>query len=145
MQTVQLMCACLLLRLYALVLESGLASHLQPQLLCTATLPTLRAHPGLQGERLSSHMQVPRLKVRRDWFKGLKADPIDHSHPDVGNQPDAETGDMRPEQVARECLSLKLWCLCFSLVGQLAGRRLQGLRVHSGIGTCCGLLGHANS
>eukprot|EP00891_Asterochloris_glomerata_P005963 jgi/Astpho2/5963/e_gw1.00080.8.1_t len=46
------------------------------------------------GERLSSHMQVPRLKVRRDWFKGLRDDPIDHSHPDVGTQPDAETGDV---------------------------------------------------
>ena len=90
-------------------------------------------------------MQVPRLKVRRDWFKGLKADPIDHSHPDVGNQPDAETGDVRPEQVGRESICLKLWCLCFGLVLQLAGDRLQGLRVHSGIGTCWCLLGHASS
>ncbi len=30
-------------------------------------------------------LTVERLKVRRDWYKGLAADPIDHSHPDVGD------------------------------------------------------------
>lgn len=109
------------------------------------SLPTWRVHPGLQGERLSSHMQVPRLKVRRDWFKGLRDDPIDHSHPDVGTQPDAETGDVRPQQVGSECICLKPLCLCFSMVLQLAGHSLQGVRVQSGSGTCWGLLGHASA
>ena len=29
---------------------------------------------------------LERLKVRRDWFKGLAEDPIDHAHPDVGDE-----------------------------------------------------------
>lgn len=33
---------------------------------------------------------VPRLKVHRDWYQGLAADFIDHSHPDVGGAPDAQ-------------------------------------------------------
>lgn len=33
---------------------------------------------------------VPRLRVRKDWYQGLQADPIDHSHLDVGQAPDAQ-------------------------------------------------------
>lgn len=35
---------------------------------------------------------VPRLRVRKDWYKGLDDDPIDHTHPDVGIRPDAQDG-----------------------------------------------------
>uniref|UniRef100_A0A7S0RKX6 DEX1 C-terminal domain-containing protein n=1 Tax=Chlamydomonas leiostraca TaxID=1034604 RepID=A0A7S0RKX6_9CHLO len=36
------------------------------------------------GDQLIERLAVPRLKVRKEWFKGLNADVIDHSHPDVG-------------------------------------------------------------
>ena len=45
----------------------------------------------LQGEQLPEKLVVPRLRVHRDWFKGLAEDFIDHSHPDVGAAPDAES------------------------------------------------------
>lgn len=32
---------------------------------------------------MSDKLEVPRLKVRRDWYVGLLPDPVDHSHPDV--------------------------------------------------------------
>lgn len=28
---------------------------------------------------------MPRLRVRKNWYVGLNPDPVDHSHPDVGN------------------------------------------------------------
>ncbi len=33
---------------------------------------------------MAERLAVPKLRVRRDWFKGLAPDPVDHSHPDVG-------------------------------------------------------------
>jgi hypothetical protein len=36
------------------------------------------------GQSAAYPFTIPRLKVKRDWFKGLHADPIDHSRPDVG-------------------------------------------------------------
>lgn len=38
----------------------------------------------VQGEQMAERLQVPKLRVRRDWYKGLAADHVDHSHPDVG-------------------------------------------------------------
>ena len=138
MQSLQLMRACMLLHLGGHAsgvwsVWSGLPAATSASV---HSLPRLRAHPCLQGERLSSHMQVPRLKVRRDWFKGLKADPIDHSHPDVGNQPDAETGDVRAQQVGRECICLQLWCLTSAWCCSWLAADRQGLRVRPGNGTC---------
>ncbi|EIE24136.1 integrin alpha N-terminal domain-containing protein [Coccomyxa subellipsoidea C-169] len=44
------------------------------------------------GEVLAEKLVVPRLRVRKDWYKGLDDDPTDHSHPDVGIRPDAQDG-----------------------------------------------------
>jgi hypothetical protein len=41
---------------------------------------------------LAEKLVVPRLRVRKDWYKGLDDDPIDHTHPDVGFRPDAQDG-----------------------------------------------------
>jgi hypothetical protein len=49
-------------------------------------------HTVLQGEVLAEKLVIPRLRVRKDWFKGLNNDPIDHSHPDIGIHPDAQDG-----------------------------------------------------
>jgi hypothetical protein len=32
---------------------------------------------------------VPRLRLRKEWYRGLHADPVDHSKPDVG-EPDKD-------------------------------------------------------
>ena len=32
---------------------------------------------------MSDKLEVPRLKVKRDWHVGLDSDPVDRSHPDV--------------------------------------------------------------
>ena len=40
------------------------------------------------GEQAAFPLVVPHLRVRRDWYKGLDPDPIDHSHPDVGADAD---------------------------------------------------------
>lgn len=34
---------------------------------------------------MAERLVVPRLRIRRDWFKGLAADPVDHSNPDIGD------------------------------------------------------------
>ena len=56
-----------------------------------------------QGERMKEELTVERLKVRRDWYKGLAADPIDHSHPDVGD------GDEPPAAAQRVGLQARPW------------------------------------
>ncbi len=43
---------------------------------------------------MRERLAVPRLRVRRDWFRGLAADPVDHSNPDIGDT-DAETARAR--------------------------------------------------
>lgn len=40
------------------------------------------------GAQAAYRMFIPRLRVKRDWFKGLDPDPTDHSHPDVGADKD---------------------------------------------------------
>ena len=51
---------------------------------------------------------VPRLRVRRGWFEGLRPDPVDHEHPDVGvdgkddsgvgERRDSRDGEREPQQ-----------------------------------------------
>lgn len=45
---------------------------------------------------MAERLAVPKLRVRRDWYKGLAADPVDHSHPDVG---DSARPTAPPQQV----------------------------------------------
>ncbi|KAK9842754.1 hypothetical protein WJX74_001858 [Apatococcus lobatus] len=44
------------------------------------------------GEKLFERIAVGPLRVHRDWYVGLKDDPIDHAHPDVGDTPDSGLG-----------------------------------------------------
>ena len=48
-----------------------------------------------------------RLVVRRDWYKGLAADPVDHVHPDVGDED-------KPNPV-KVGLSVRLLLYCTSM------------------------------
>lgn len=32
---------------------------------------------------MTEKLEVPRLKVHKDWYVGLHPDPVDRSHPDV--------------------------------------------------------------
>ena len=53
---------------------------------------------------MKEQLTVERLKVRRDWYKGLAADPIDHSHPDIGD------GDEPPAAAKRVGLQARSPC-----------------------------------
>lgn len=46
----------------------------------------------VQGEIMEEKLTVPRLRVRKDWYQNLDPDPTDHSHPDLGVNPDAQDG-----------------------------------------------------
>ena len=46
----------------------------------------------VQGEILPEKLIVPRLRIRKDWYQKLAPDPTDHSHPDLGTNPDAQDG-----------------------------------------------------
>ena len=55
---------------------------------------------------------LERLKVRRDWFKGLAEDPIDHAHPDVGDE-DPTKHSRQVHSPSRCCLDTQIyavWC-----------------------------------
>ena len=42
----------------------------------------------MQGVEAVYRLFIPRLRVKRDWFKGINLDPNDHSHPDIGADTD---------------------------------------------------------
>lgn len=37
----------------------------------------------VSGYMMSDKLEIPRLKVKKDWYVGLHTDPVDRSHPDV--------------------------------------------------------------
>lgn len=37
----------------------------------------------VSGYMVVDKLEVPRRKVRKNWYVGLNADPVDRSHPDV--------------------------------------------------------------
>lgn len=45
-----------------------------------------------------TRLVVPRLKVHKDWWQGLAEDFIDHDHPDVGGNTDAEVAAVLAQQ-----------------------------------------------
>lgn len=47
---------------------------------------------------MAERLVVPRLRMRRDWHKGLAADPVDHSNPDIG--------DVHPKTKIQVCRSI---------------------------------------
>ncbi|KAG1675745.1 hypothetical protein FOA52_012401 [Chlamydomonas sp. UWO 241] len=49
-----------------------------------------------RGEKMRESMSVPRLKVRKNWFKGLNPDPNDHSHPDVSDSDEIPGAGAQP-------------------------------------------------
>lgn len=48
---------------------------------------------------MKEKLVIPRLRVRKRWYEGLNADPIDHEHPDAGNRVDAQFGFVGHGQV----------------------------------------------
>ncbi|CAL5388535.1 unnamed protein product [Camellia sinensis] len=40
----------------------------------------------VSGYMMSDKLEIPRLKVKKDWYVGLRADPVDRSHPDVHDE-----------------------------------------------------------
>lgn len=40
----------------------------------------------VSGYMMSDKLEIPRLKVKKDWYVGLHADPVDRSHPDVHDE-----------------------------------------------------------
>ena len=45
-----------------------------------------------------TRLVVPRLKVHKDWWQGLAEDFINHDHPDVGGNTDAEVAAVLAQQ-----------------------------------------------
>ncbi|CAN0879812.1 Protein DEFECTIVE IN EXINE FORMATION 1 [Linum grandiflorum] len=38
---------------------------------------------GVSGYMMTDKLEIPRRRVKKDWYVGLKKDPVDRSHPDV--------------------------------------------------------------
>lgn len=37
----------------------------------------------VSGYMMTDKLEIPRRKVRKDWYVGLHSDPVDRSHPDI--------------------------------------------------------------
>ncbi|KAG9453874.1 hypothetical protein H6P81_006778 [Aristolochia fimbriata] len=62
----------------------------------------------VSGYLMVDKLEVPRRRVRKDWYVGLKPDPVDRSHPDVHDESliqQAASG-MNPDTEKNETLSL---------------------------------------
>ena len=47
---------------------------------------------------MTDKLEVPRRRVRKDWYVGLNPDPVDRSHPDV-----------KDDQLVQEAADMKLF------------------------------------
>lgn len=52
---------------------------------------------------MSDKLEIPRLKVKKDWHVGLDTDPVDRSHPDVHD-------DQLIQEAIVESKTRKLFC-----------------------------------
>lgn len=52
---------------------------------------------------MSDRLEIPRLKVKKDWYVGLHEDPVDRSHPDVHD--DQLVQEALMESITRRLLS----------------------------------------
>lgn len=57
----------------------------------------------VSGYMMSDKLEIPRMKVKKDWHVGLHPDPVDRSHPDVH--------DDQLIQEALDAMARKLLCL----------------------------------
>lgn len=53
---------------------------------------------------MSDKLEIPRLKVKKDWHIGLLSDPVDRTHPDVKD--DQLIQDALMESLRRKFVSL---------------------------------------
>lgn len=53
---------------------------------------------------MSDKLEIPRLRVKKDWHVGLKQDPVDRSHPDVHDDQLVQEAVM--DSIAREYFPL---------------------------------------
>lgn len=53
---------------------------------------------------MTDKLEVPRRKVRKDWYVGLNPDPVDRSRPDVhDDELVQEAADMKSSLTGRWC------------------------------------------
>ncbi len=55
-----------------------------------------------QGELMTEKLVVPRLRVRRDWHKGLQPDPINRAAGAVGARADAQDGSLSKDALSQQ-------------------------------------------
>lgn len=55
---------------------------------------------------MSDKLEIPRLRVKKDWHVGLNLDPVDRSHPDVHD--DQLIQEAVKDSIARENFLLHL-------------------------------------
>lgn len=60
----------------------------------------------VSGYLMSDKLEIPRLRVKKDWHVGLNLDPVDRSHPDVHD--DQLIQEAVKDSIARENFLLHL-------------------------------------
>lgn len=66
---------------------------------------------------MADKLEVPRRKVRKNWYVGLHPDPVDRSHPDVHDESLVQESSIT-DSISRKklnCRYICLLCLSFTL------------------------------
>lgn len=84
--------ACMLAGSVPLSLSISLSLSLSLYISLSLSLLAHHSLARLQGEIMAERITLPRLRVRKEWYVGLNPDPLDHSHPDVGDEDKARNG-----------------------------------------------------
>lgn len=64
------------------MLDASLLHEVKIILTVLILFPLIR----VSGYMMSDKLEIPRLKVKKDWHVGLHPDPVDRSHPDVHDE-----------------------------------------------------------
>ena len=90
--------------------------------MCSSSLVIYVFHSRVSGYMMTDKLEVPRRRVKKNWYVGLDLDPVDRSHPDVhDDQLVLEASEKKSESrklnvgFITVCTSGAAYFICFSV------------------------------
>ena len=91
-------------------------------MVCSSSLVIYVFYSRVSGYMMTDKLEVPRRRVKKNWYVGLDPDPVDRSHPDVhDDQLVMEASEKKSESrklnvgFITVCTSGAAYFICFSV------------------------------